>query len=430
MTCRRALGFVLVLFAAPLAAETGKSVKKNVLSALKRQDAAAAIAAAKASAGLDSASDAAALLELLTSPELRAAPPHEALQVTDAIRETLVAMQDARARTLVVDLLQKKGKAEARFLLIDVVAGQGDARPLIALAEDDGEPDRVRVEAIRALGRMRSVAAVPPLIELVAAHEDARDLIWWEATLALNDVTGEVMDSAVDWRNFWAARPSFDPAKDRGNHYLGESETRDLPVIYGPMRRLVLLIDVSETMHRVDPRPGEPLYRERCSECDLEHRGVGLPKERSRMEKARRELLRVVDEMPGDVAFTIVAFSHDVVPFRESLMPANPNTKRQAVVWIESLTPVGTTQTGVALEKAFELCPDAEAFILISDGEPTDRSGAALTEEEVAELRARVRALNRNRRVRIDTIGFEGCDEAFMSELARENAGVFRRVKD
>jgi len=155
----------------------------------------------------------------------------------------------------------------------------------------------------------------------------------------------------------------------------------------------------------------------------------------SRMEIVKAELMRVIDRLPANVRFGIIAFATDVMPWKTDLQPANIVVKFAAKEWVKRLHAIGgaaqpslaipglpganaiekgRTNTFDALREA--LRGEADTVFFLSDGRPT--AGPYVEPEDI--LRE-VRKLNELRKVVIHTIGIGEFDASFMLRLAQEN---------
>jgi hypothetical protein len=109
------------------------------------------------------------------------------------------------------------------------------------------------------------------------------------------------------------------------------------------------------------------------------------------------------------------------------LIPATTDNKSKAVAFCARIAPVGKTDPLPALELAFR--QGAQLIYLLTDGDFTDPDNAA--------VRDRLKRLNAQRKVKVNTIAFVGTrNEAdrsatfaeFLRVLAKENGGVSRVV--
>jgi len=153
-----------------------------------------------------------------------------------------------------------------------------------------------------------------------------------------------------------------------------------------------------------------------------------LPEYYNRLQRLVRQVELVVRRFDPSVRFNMVAFSTDARPWRgRDLVDAGARDKRSAIQWLQSLQPDGVTSAGKALEEAFTF-EDADTFIFVTDGAPTDPSGAVLGSQEIRALLDEVQRQNRVREVQIDVIGIAEGATGFARQLASENGGQFVRV--
>lgn len=151
--------------------------------------------------------------------------------------------------------------------------------------------------------------------------------------------------------------------------------------------------------------------------CGVSGPDAGL----SKLEYARKELARVIRNLPSETKFNIIAFSSDVRQWSKTFAPAKPGNQKDAVRFLDSLVPSGETYMTKAFETAFE-SGGPEAIYFISDGKPHEK-GKPVKAETVIE---KVEFLNRFRKASIHTIGFKGVDIELMKALVFD--GAFRFV--
>ena len=147
---------------------------------------------------------------------------------------------------------------------------------------------------------------------------------------------------------------------------------------------------------------------------------------------AEVELLRAVKIYSPKGTFGMIAFHSIVKVWRPRMVPAKPAMKRDAVIWINALKPIETTNIYGALEAAFRIAgmgledkyyqPMVDTIYLLSDGAPTNQDRTNDDPERV--LRA-VRQWNRLGRMEINTIGLKGHSASFMKKLALQNGGTY-----
>ena len=316
-------------------------------------------------------------------------------------------------------------KLPERLLAVDACAARSDAgstRALVAALGDDEEPI-LRIAA-RAAGARRLVPAVAPLIELYARlSEDERgpSVLERDVQAALLAITGEQFRSAIKWRSFWAARgEGFVPPSGERKELRA---TRIRPRFFGSeviSNRVVFVIDVSGSMRYSD-----------------------------RLERVKVQLRKLIDELPEEARFQLIAYSGVTVGGRlppgapregqlpekidgkrwiasssRALRRARERNKERATKWLAQLKPWGSTFTSEALLHAFEV-KDVDQVVLLSDGRPEEYhrvTGKMLSEAAV--LR-RVASMNRFRQLRVDTIGLGGRGDAFLKAVAKLTGGTF-----
>lgn len=121
----------------------------------------------------------------------------------------------------------KQKRSDMRFLLLDALGKVADPRAeealVAALEKDKDEP--VQVLAARLLGRRGTASAVDALIPLLEAFAgQGRDRLVREVNGALSLLTGQDMNVAEDWRNYWEAHR--DGYTRPAEHEDGQTATR------------------------------------------------------------------------------------------------------------------------------------------------------------------------------------------------------------
>ncbi len=201
------------------------------------------------------------------------------------------------------------------------------------------------------------------------------------------------------WRHWWEThKEHFEfPRPEPGSSAAKASP--GTPLFYGlaiQARRMVFVIDVSGSM-------------------------AGM-----RLATAKRELMQAINGLPGESAFSVVAFSDQTTVWRKKLMPATLETQRAADRFVYGLRPGGDTAAYDALEAAFRF--DAEAIYFLSDGEPNAGKiplpaaiVAAVTagQPHPPDVHLYDRHCPRAPGQPLDT---------FLKTLAEQNFGVYRRV--
>jgi hypothetical protein len=153
---------------------------------------------------------------------------------------------------------------------------------------------------------------------------------------------------------------------------------------------------------------------------------------------AKHELKKAIEAFPKDWSFNIIAFSTGAEAWRQGMQKATDANKEEALKWVRSLEPRGSTYIDGALRLAFNLAglihfdakyPEIalDTIVLLSDGAPTDNTGgggqSVLMDPEI--ILQHVREWNKDKRVIINTVSVDMIDGIeFMVKLAAENGGI------
>ena len=154
---------------------------------------------------------------------------------------------------------------------------------------------------------------------------------------------------------------------------------------------------------------------------------------RRRITRARKELARVIRNLPEDVRFNVIPYSTDVGSWKKKLTLATPSAKKSAENFIGALKAEGITVTDWALEAAFADL-QVDTVYLITDGAPTHRGSRGPqrpvdADDIIKHIHRRMKHLNFLRGSRIFTLGFPDADEEFLKKLAREHSGTYTPIK-
>ena len=145
--------------------------------------------------------------------------------------------------------------------------------------------------------------------------------------------------------------------------------------------------------------------------------GNQLRSEGTKMGAAKRALIPAVRGLNPPSQYAVVTFGGQVDTWHAQMVAAAPSQQNMDMVRINQVDAGGGTPMLRALERAFQY-PEATAIFLLTDGQPTDSSNAAIL--------AKVASLNSERRVVIHTIGFgDDKDTQFLQRLAQENGGEY-----
>lgn len=317
-----------------------------------------------------------------------------------------------------------------------------------ALRNLDHDVWQVRASAVAALGRVRDVRSIGPLIARMEEEEGRLDV---DIGAALAEITGRNFGTRLDgWKGFWETYGDrfvipTDEELARMRENLAASEqvyepTDDAVKYHGidtPSRSIVFVIDVSGSM--------ENLVVDRAR-----FEGGDYPSF-ARIDIVKTELIRTIERLEKHVRFNVLAFATEVDAWKQKLVPANVVNKSNAVDWVDHLEAiggsssqdlaevglVGSANLGAGKTNSYEALMwalrggapagrgddwevDVDTIFFLSDGRPSH--GAFVDPQDI--LRE-VRAANDLRKVVIHTIALGEFQKDFMQQLAEQNGGVF-----
>ena len=146
----------------------------------------------------------------------------------------------------------------------------------------------------------------------------------------------------------------------------------------------------------------------------------------SRLEVAKKELIKAIQELPPDSEFAILFYHSKVNQWRNKLSLADEKNKLEAIAFVRKLSYGCDTNTYGALRTALEFDDNLEAVYLLTDGRPT--AGRIISPVGIVND-----ILHRNqfRHLNFNTIGIAlaPTTEAFLRRLADESAGEFRAAE-
>jgi hypothetical protein len=285
------------------------------------------------------------------------------------------------------------------------------------------------------------------------------------------EITGQEYDNMRDWEKYWetqAARPDWQPitpSVPAGGRSGRTVLARSVPSFFGReirSARALFIIDVSGSMTAIDPE--QPIEDEVEEVTDPAGRGrtavkrgprgrgglrpdFGEPGQRTRIQRVKRQLYRMIEKYPVGRHFAVLSFSTDVGPLvaaqkRGSFYPVRmtERTRQEVLEQIPSLFANGYTRTDLAFEAAFRF-DGINTIYLLSDGYPQkdpklgtypQARQLEITRKFMKEILAFVRKKNRieGRHWEIHTLGFPRANlDDFLGTLARENHGEYSPVK-
>lgn len=374
------------------------------------------------------AKDVAGLLKA-SNPEVQAAAL-EVLLVTEAKTRTyqklytkLLRAPFWKTRVLAVDCLAMVEHPDRLELLVPLLA---DSHPTVQIA------------AVDALVRLEAREVIPHLIEAVDRTEGR---VQDDVIDALIRLTGVNMGySSAQWDSWWAQYKGKVEVRRRDQEEFREvriQENKDSgTLLYHGIRVLsnkaAFVIDCSESM--------KERYRFRSIESEesggssAEKRRTGVKDPRKKrqdededaftapkIEVAKSELAKVLKSLKNGVLINIIRFDTHVAPWREKLQELTAELREDVQKFVAAANPGGLTNVYDALELAFR-DERLDTIYLLSDGAPTHGQ-----HRETPAILAAVAELNRVRKVKINTIGFnlKPHEEELLKQLADANHGVF-----
>jgi von Willebrand factor type A domain len=146
---------------------------------------------------------------------------------------------------------------------------------------------------------------------------------------------------------------------------------------------------------------------------------TGTATQISKMESARRELVRALDSLRDGTNFTIITFGQYTHEWPAGVRTASPAGRSLARQYISGIYAAGGTPMAEALQLGFE-ASDVRTLFVVTDGRPT--SG------EVLRLVQSLQESRTGRRMVINTVGI-GSDQdgGLLCQLALDNEGIYVR---
>lgn len=279
--------------------------------------------------------------------------------------------------------------------------GRSDALPLARLSKTKIFAGHfgVRRAVVAALTQIHASEAVGVLIEMLN-HLGGE--VKADAVEHLTQVTEQIFGTdAAAWARWWDdAKDTFEyPARSVEMPYRSVAMSSNSGYYYGlPLfaEHLVFVLDTSGSM--TGPR----------------------------IVAAKRELTRAIDGLSNQAHFGVVVFNGTVSVWQKNLVQATAESKKAAIVYVNSQSTHSNTASYDALEAA--LAFDTEAIYFLSDGAPYGGKIAA-----PVDIVAAISAANKTRRISIYTIGIGagtpgGPLDLFLKTLAEQNLGLYRRI--
>ncbi|MEZ0229959.1 MAG: VWA domain-containing protein [Planctomycetota bacterium] len=355
---------------------------------------------------------------------------------TGIVRALRKLASDAKVKKEIVKDVTSLRPPRVRASLIATLSGDdAEALPALerALIEDNEE---VSVAAVLAIAHAGD-AAVEPLVQRMERCEAQKGPIWEECRHALTDLLGMKLDSAaelrarwMDWKEKGGTAAARAQAKEAKRAAGAGPRTVDLFGREITCSRVVFVLDVSASMLAVDdPNLEVPSDNKTKGKGDAKTGTAGGADPRSRIERAKRELVKVLKALPRTTKVNLIAFSSGTKYWRPGTPPElhalTDPARDEAVAWVEALTAHGATATDEALARAFDV-EGARCIYLLSDGVPARRDNSRIPTKTILDL---INDRNGVRKLHVHTLGFVGADRDFMKAVAKTGGGEYSDIK-
>lgn len=312
---------------------------------------------------------------------------------------------------------------------------------------------RADMELVSFLDDFRSAETIPALIDVLQRFKTRPEdiptgklstLLLHRAHETLVGMTGAVIpaDQPEKWRELWQkeqGKIQIAPKKSAVAHQGGTVSTLFGIPIQGS--RITIVIDLSGSM-----------------DFPMRSRGSdGQDKVQSRLDVARRELLKMIDGMPEVTMFNYVTFhgagankpegwADDAQVWKkEGLVPANAKNKEEFRKAVTNMKADGGTNLWAGLQEALKIKSwvygqryetNLDELFIISDGAPTVGEVT-----DAAEILRIVTETNKFAKMRINTVFITSPNERnprdqtlapdeLMKRLAEQNGGKFVKFSD
>ena len=295
---------------------------------------------------------------------------------------------------------------------------------------------------VRLLDDFRTVEAIPALIGVLERFRDHPEevesgrlsgLLQFRVHELLVGMTGAVFpaDDPASWRALWEReQDKLAVAPQRAEQTAPKSGTSAQGFVGIPVEgtRVVFILDLSGSM-----------------EWPMDDGGART----RRLDYAKRELLKAIDDLAPNAMFNLVTFNGDdeAEAWSKELVVANKRNRQRFARFVDKLRPLGGTNLWSGMEKALGIKTlvygnhyetTVDEIFLLSDGAPS--VGDVMDPVEILRL---IQEINRFKEVRINTVFISSrtppevmaaqqnlslSPKELMRRMARENGGKFRDV--
>ncbi len=315
---------------------------------------------------------------------------------------------------------------------LDMVIHKDRLKLLVPMLKDKNQT--VQLAVIAALVNVGTKDVIMPLINAV---DSSKGRVQDDVLDALIRLTGKDMGySSANWESWWlqykdkveVRKLTQEEFADAKVHSKAKKASGTL--LYHGLRVLsdkcAFIIDTSESMKEVYD------FKDDSSSKKGGKKGgtvVRDPRKKSsnsggksqKITVAKNELIKVLKSLKNGVLINVIRFDTFITPWRPKLQELTGGLRDDVNKFVQAAQPNGLTNVFDALDKAFK-DERLDTIYLLSDGAPTH--GAY---KKTADILREIDKMNRIRRVKINTIGFnlKPHEKELLKRLAEATGGVF-----
>jgi hypothetical protein len=142
----------------------------------------------------------------------------------------------------------------------------------------------------------------------------------------------------------------------------------------------------------------------------------------TRMEVARRELVRCISSLERSMRFNIYAYDCGTLRWSHDLQPADADRKASACAWVSALFAGGATGTGPATAYALGEHRECVSYVLLTDGEPNCGADPHHHRRQIADANTQHAAIT------VFGIAATAGHRAFCQQVASDSGGSYYDV--
>jgi len=350
-----------------------------------------------------------------------------------------------------LDTLKKDSEPAVRISVLDALRELKLTTPeAVAAVAAQLQSDywQLKACAAQALMAMGSLAAVEPLIEALQKSDGRLRIEFNDALVGLTGVNRHGDPAA--WKAWLEeardaiAKGTFSKKSGDGAGAPGKNATTTFYGIPVESKSVIFVLDRSGSM--MEPSDWDD-SKENVATGPTPGGGPEIKKGGDRkIDIARWQLKKAIAQLPEGTEFNVIFFTHEVVNLSDKMLKISASTRKQAFDWIDKLEPFGGTNPFDALERALAYVAGGmtgeklqksgvDTICLVTDGLPT-----AGQVSDPAEIVERIKTLNKNRKVKIHTVGVFSVSKGaaavqetkdreeglkFLKKLAEDSGGKF-----